>query len=222
MDLIRVINPNSNPEVTQGLVESLAGFANPGRLEIACETLEEGPFGIESQQDVEEVVLPLLARMRERPAAAFVIACYSDPGLAVCREQIASPVFGIQESGIAMALTRGDRFGVIAIARGSIRRHLRAIRQMGVAGRLAGERALGMSVAESGAHDSFERLLATGRMLRDDDGADVLILGCAGMARHRGKLEAALDVPVVDPTQAAVAMAVGTVTPSNSSSRRPR
>jgi allantoin racemase len=43
------------------------------------------------------------------------------------------------------------------------------------------------------------------------DGADVVIMGCAGMARHRRPLEDVLDVPVIDPTQAAVAMAIGTV-----------
>jgi len=36
-------------------------------------------------------------------------------------------------------------------------------------------------------------------------------MGCAGMARHRRPLEAALGVPVIDPTLAAVAMAIGTV-----------
>jgi Asp/Glu/hydantoin racemase len=45
--------------------------------------------------------------------------------------------------------------------------------------------------------------------LRDDDGADVLILGCAGLADHRLGLEAAVGLPVVEPTQAATALAVG-------------
>jgi hypothetical protein len=74
MALIRVINPNSNPEVTRGPAESLSGFAIPGGREVARETLEDGPFGIESQEDIEQVVLPLLARMRARPAAAHVRA----------------------------------------------------------------------------------------------------------------------------------------------------
>ena len=43
------------------------------------------------------------------------------------------------------------------------------------------------------------------------DGADVLVLGCAGMARYRAPLAAALGMPVVDPTQAAVTMAIGAV-----------
>ncbi len=47
--------------------------------------------------------------------------------------------------------------------------------------------------------------------LRDDLGAQVLVLGCAGMVRYRARLEAALEVPVIDPTQAAVAMAIAAV-----------
>ena len=36
-------------------------------------------------------------------------------------------------------------------------------------------------------------------------------MGCAGMARHRRPLEDALGIPVIDPTQAAVTMALGAV-----------
>ncbi len=209
MALIRIINPNSNPAVTAGLAEATAPFAVPGRIEIACETLEEGPFGIESQRDVETVVLPLIARMQAHPADAFVIACYSDPGLALARAEIAAPVFGIQESAMAIALTHGDRFGVIAIADASIPRHMRAIRTMGLETRLAAERALNLTVAQSATDGVFDRLAETGRLLIERDGADVLILGCAGMARHRARLEAELDCPVIDPAQAAVTLAVG-------------
>ena len=209
MALIRVINPNSNADVTAGLAEALAPFEIPDRIEIVCETLENGPFGIESQRDVESVTLPLVARMQERPADAFVIACYSDPGLALCRSEISAPVFGIQESAMTTALTRGDRFGVIAIANASIPRHLRAIRAAALDGRLAGERALNLTVAESATEGVFDRLQAVGEALINQDGADVLILGCAGMARHRRRLEQDLGRPVIEPTQAAVANAMG-------------
>ncbi len=50
-----------------------------------------------------------------------------------------------------------------------------------------------------------------GARLRDDLGAEILVLGCAGMARYRARLEAAIEVPVIDPTQAAVAMALAAV-----------
>ena len=110
------------------------------------------------------------------------------------------------------ALARGDRFGVLAIAQRSIRRHVRYLRQMGLTDRLAGERPLDMSVAETASGEgTFAKMTEVGKQLRDDDRADVIVMGCAGMARHRKPLEEALQIPVVDPTQAAVAMAIGAV-----------
>ncbi len=210
---ILVINPNSNPAVTAAMDTALAPLRFAGGPTVRCATLSEGPFGIESQKDVEQVVLPLRRTIEADNAAdAFVIACYSDPGLQVCREGTDRPVFGIAECAVATALTRGDRFGVIAIAARSVRRHMRYLRQMGVTERLAGERPLEMSVAETAAgENTLRRMIAVGRELVDEDGAEVVIMGCAGMARHRRPLEQALGVPVIDPTQAAVAMAIGTV-----------
>lgn len=211
MALIRVINPNSNQAVTDGLAEAVAPFAVPGAIEIVCETLEEGPFGIETDSHVAQVAQPLVTRMRTRPADAQVIACYSDPGLDLCRAQIAEPVFGIMESGLTLALTRGRRFGVIALSEGSIERHVRAIDRMGLTSRLAAERPLGVSVAESAGSEVFPALAAAGETLRDEDGAEVIVLGCAGMACHRGRLEDFVGLPVIDPTQAAVGVALVTL-----------
>lgn len=209
---ILVINPNSNEAVTDGLARALEPLAFTDGPEIVCRTLREGPFGIESQRDAESVTLPLARLVAEDPADAFIIACYSDPGLHVCREATARPVFGIAECGVLTALSRADRFGVIAIKAGSIRRHLRYLRQMGLMERLAGERPLEMSVAETASGEgTLARMITVGRELRDLDGAEALVMGCAGMARHRKALEDELGVPVIDPTQAAVTMAIGAV-----------
>nr|WP_187299662.1 aspartate/glutamate racemase family protein [Methylobacterium sp. B34] len=208
---IVVINPNANEAVTRGLERALAPLSALGGPRIVCRTLSEGPFGIESQADVESVTLPLRRLVEsDDEAAAFVIACYSDPGLHVCREATARPVFGIAEAGVLTALARADRFGVIAIRTRSIPRHMRYLRQMGLTDRLAGERALEMSVAETASGEgTLARMLAVGRALRDEDGAGAIVLGCAGMAVHRRPLEDELGIPVIDPTQAAVAMAYG-------------
>jgi Asp/Glu/hydantoin racemase len=209
---ILVINPNSNPAVTQGFDEELQAYRFADGPAIRCATLNEGPFGIETQRDVEQVVMPLRRLVeQDNEADAFVIACYSDPGLQACREGTRRPVFGIAECGVLTALARGDRFGVIAIAQKSIRRHLRYLRQMGLADRLAGERALDVSVAESASAETLGRMTEVGRALVHEDRADVVVMGCAGMSRHRSRLEQALGVPVIDPIQAAVAMAIGTV-----------
>jgi allantoin racemase len=211
MPTILVINPNSNPAVTQGFDEALEPLRRPGGPRILCETLLEGPFGVETQAHVESVALPLARMVTERPdAGAFVIACYSDPGLFVCREVTTKPVLGIAECGLLTAMARGQRLGVIAIARRSIPRHIRYMRQMGIMDRLAAERPLEMSVADIASGDAtLARMIAVGTQLRDLDSADVIVMGCAGMARHRKALEAALGIPVIDPVQAAVTMAVG-------------
>ena len=102
---IVVINPNSNQSVTDGLGECLARFNNNKSHPIECVTLKNGPFGIESQLDSDSVILPLANFVKSRPdAGAFVIACYSDPGIDTCRSVTSQPVFGIQESGVLTAL----------------------------------------------------------------------------------------------------------------------
>jgi allantoin racemase len=209
---IRVINPNSNDAVTRGLDAALAPLRLANGPEILCSTLVEGPFGIETQADVERVVMPL-RRMVETDNAsdAFVIACYSDPGLYACREGTTRPVFGIAECGVLTALARGGSFGVIAISQRSLARHMRYLRQMGLSDRFAGERPLEMTVAETASEKTLERMIEVGRQLKETDGAETVVMGCAGMARHRAPLEEALGIPVIDPTQAAVSIALGTV-----------
>jgi allantoin racemase len=210
---ILVINPNSNAAVTQGLAAALAPLQFASGPEFAFHTLAEGPIGIETQAHMESVTMPLSWLVAaDTTADAFIIACYSDPGLQVCREATSRPVFGIAEAGVLSALARGDRFGVIAIKQRSIPRHMRYLRQMGLMDRLAGERPLEMSVAETATGEkTFQRMLTIGRQLKDIDGANVVVMGCAGMARHRRPLEDALGIPVIDPTQAAAVMALGAI-----------
>ena len=209
---ILVINPNSTQAVTQAIDRTVAPLRLDGGPQIDCVTLTEGPPGVESQADVDGVVAPMAALAQREAAAAYVIACYSDPGLFTLRETLHRPVFGIAECSMLRALTLGERFGIVAILPASVVRQRRMVRQMGLSARYANSRALGIGVAEVEASpDAFERVVATGSELRDRDGADVLILGCAGMAAYRSRLEDRLSCPVVEPTQAATAMALGAV-----------
>jgi allantoin racemase len=210
---ILVINPNSNNAVTAAIDAAVDPFRFAEGPDISCITLEEGPFGVETQKDADSVTMPLRRAVEgAMDIDAFVIACYSDPGLHVCRDGTSKPVFGIGECAIATALTRGDRFGVLAIGSRSIARHMRYLRQMGTIGRLAGERPLDMSVAETASGErTLERMIEVGRTLTQQDGADVIVMGCAGMARHRRALQEALGVPVIDPIQATISMAIGAI-----------
>ncbi len=207
-----VINPNSSQMVTDAIdlaINPLRRFGTPVR----CLTLAEGPLGIESQKQADLTIAPMLALAKaQTDAAGYVIACFGDPGLYALRDQTPLPVVGIQQAAVMTALTLGQRFGVIAILPNSIPRHMRAFGAMGALGRLAGDRALGLTVADlADERVSLEAMIATGCKLRDGDGADVLIMGCAGMARYREALETATGLPVVEPCQAAVSMALGQI-----------
>jgi allantoin racemase len=83
---------------------------------------------------------------------------------------------------------------------------------MGVGSRLAGDLPIGLGVTELADERATQtRMIDVGHRLRDQHGADVLVMGCAGMARYRADLEEAVQIPVVEPTQAAVTMAIGRV-----------
>ncbi|MBV9373992.1 MAG: Asp/Glu racemase [Alphaproteobacteria bacterium] len=214
LDRVLVINPNSTDGVTQAIDDAMTPFRIPGGPRIDCMTLREGPPGVESQSDADAVIAPLCRAIRDAApeTAAFVIACFSDPGLFSAREATARPVLGIAECGILTALTLGHRFGVISILAGSVPRHLRYIAAMGVGQRLAGDLPIGLGVTELGdASSTLGRMIDVGCRLRDQHGAHVLVMGCAGMARYRAELEDAAQIPVVEPTQAAVAMAIGRI-----------
>src|SRR5215469_15643618 len=87
-DRILVINPNSTEAVTRSIDEAMGPLRMTGGPAIDCVTLGEGPPAIESQSDADSVILPLCRAIRgaEDDTAAFVIACFSDPGLHSARE----------------------------------------------------------------------------------------------------------------------------------------
>ena len=216
---IVVLNPNSTESVTEGIDAALDPLRLDGGPSIECATLAEGPPGIESDAHVQAVVAPIarFVASREAGAGAFIIACFSDPGLAEARDATRRPVLGMAACGVLTATALGSRFGVVSILEPAIPRHLRYYDALGLGSRLAGDRAVGIGVTGlSDESRTLDRMMATGRALRDEDGADVLVLGCAGMARYRERLEDALGIPVVDPVQAAVGMAISVLVPRGS------
>jgi allantoin racemase len=197
---IVVINPNSVRGVTRGVEDAIVE-ALPG-LSVECLTIAENPAEIITADDIAisgERVVALVDRRRD--AAAFVIACYAQPGLDAASARAWRPVIGIQDAGVRAAVAQGRRFGVIALSEGAIARHRVRIEELGAGSSLAAEVAL-----EKNGGDLLDRLSRAGAQLKAL-GAECVILGCAGFAPVRARLEARLDAPVIDPTLAAVAEA---------------
>lgn len=214
MPRVLVINPNSNPGVTKGIAQALESLRAESSAVIDVVGLSGTPYGIESQQDVDAVAGPIAACITADGSDhdAYVIACFSDPGLYGAREVTRKSVFGIASVGLLTALAIGNTVGIISILGTSIPRHWRMYRAMGIAERIAGDLPVGASVAELADVSSMGvRMRDVGQRLVEGEGADVLVLGCAGMAHFRGPLERELGVTVVDPTQAAVGMSIASI-----------
>jgi allantoin racemase len=208
---ILVINPNSSPAVTRSMAGCLDIVTSTTAHDVMCVELHKSPPGIETDAHVAEVIPNILKKIAETPADAYVLGCFSDPGIDAVRAATDKPVIGIAESAYLAALGLGRRFGIVSMGPSSIARHLRYLQALKLDGRLAGDRSIDMTIPQLMAGNVVDTVVNTGRRLRDDDGADVVILGCAGLGNYRAALESALGIPVVDPVQAGVALARTTV-----------
>lgn len=205
---IDVLNPNSSAQVTALMEEGLRPLSLWSRHDIRCTELAGAPIGIETDAHVAEVT-PMIAEFAmHSDADALVVACFSDPGVPESRAATDIPVVGIAEAAYLLALQLARRFGVVSLGPASIARHAAHVDRLGLTARLAGDRSVGMTVAEGHAPDALPRIERIARELIDSDGAGAIILGCAGMGAARSPLQQRLGVPVIDPVQAGVAAAV--------------
>jgi Asp/Glu/hydantoin racemase len=91
---ILVVNPNSSASCTAGIVEALAPFASPGLPRFEVVSLPEGPPAIVTWRDWHAVVEPLCRLVERELAAAYVVACVSDPRVDALRTVTRRPVIG--------------------------------------------------------------------------------------------------------------------------------
>ncbi len=209
MTRILVINPNCTTACSDGIDAAIAPFRFPGGPSIDVVTTADGPPAVYSWRDWHAAVEPVCRTIEAQAADVYVIACASDPGIEAARATTDKPVLGVFRSAVSTAIARAERFGVIAIVDASKGRHMTALRAMGVEDRLAAEVALNVSMETLLQPDAARaRLIEAGRALVDAGSATV-ILGCTGMAHHRAAIEAAIGVPVIEPCQAAAALAIG-------------
>lgn len=210
MKRILVINPNSSATVTTGMQSALSHYQG---VVFDCVDISQSPATIMTEEDVARAGIRVAELIdADTGADAYIIGCFSDPGIDMARTLTTKPVIGIQEAGILTALARADRFGIIALGPKSIARHMRKMRTMGVMGRLAGELDLGgVSAEDAGRSDQvYAHTVKVGEILRQM-GAGAIVPGCAGFAPRRAQLERDLGIVVIDPVQAAAAIAIGAV-----------
>ncbi|MEH3055448.1 MAG: aspartate/glutamate racemase family protein [Patulibacter minatonensis] len=211
--LIKVINANSTESMTVVIAESARAAAGPG---VAIEAVSgTGPASIESHYDDALSVPGVLAAIEAGEAAgvdAYVLACFSDPGLLAARELATGPVVGIAEAAMRTAAYLGRGFSVITTRSRSAPHTQELAERYGLGHHCRGVHATGIPVLELESDpQAYAKVLAQSEAALAGDRSDVIVLGCAGMADLCARLQDDLGVPVVDGVAAAVATARGLV-----------
>lgn len=204
---ILIINPNSDAEMTAAIQESAEAFAGDTFQVTAVSTPGAPPF-IESHASEIQCGPGMLNLMEEHEAAfdAFIVACHSDVNIEALREATRKPVVGIGEASMKLASFLGRTFSVVTTHRHSVPGKLEQIRKLHLQDQVASVRAPDLGGEGLGGVDLFLKLA---RRARDEDGAEVIVLGCAGLAGMDRTIREALDIPVLDGVVCALILAGG-------------
>ena len=227
--LYQFATAKQNSDLGQAEVERRKGLLNGWAdvdVEVDVATPGEGPVSIESDYHAALAVPPMLTSIKEAETKGFdaaIISCFSDPGLEPARELVRMPVLASGLCAMHTAALLGHRFSIISPRDGVGRPHEHA-RRFGMEGFFVSARGIGLSVMEL-ARDrpgAIERMAQAARLAVDEDGAEVLILGCMSMAFHNvaPDLQAKTGVPVINPAPASLAMATMLVRQGLSHSKR--
>lgn len=207
MRRILVINPNTNPAVTQR-VRAVAERHASAEVSFDVVNPSQGPFSIESQTDRQEAqghVLALIRDSGKTSYAACVMACFDDLALEEARALLGVPVIGTCEAGIEAARAVSRRFTIVTTVHSAIS-GIRTLMQKYDAGSQATVRAAGIGVAEAARAQGStqERLLQTVRDAIREDGAEAILLASGGLTGQALVIANAVGLPVIDGVEAAI------------------
>ena len=192
---IMIINPNSDSEMTDFIRNSAEEYAN-GEFDIVCKSTPGASSFIGSYEDIAQSIPGMikLVSENENEMDGFVIACGGDPNLDLIKEITKKPVVGMAESSMKIASMLGHRFAIIQASRKSVPYKETLIHKYDM------DKVGFAKVTEKGIshYRNEEEILYSAKCAIEEDGAEVIILSCAGMAGIDRILSKKLNVPVLD------------------------
>ena len=220
-----VVNPNTSFRMTERIGAAAREAAVNGTTEIVAVNPAHGPASIEGYFDEAFAVPGMLEEIvkGERAGAqAFVIACFDDTGLEAARCAASGPVIGIGEAAFHMASLIAHRFSVVTTLSRSIAPIEANLVNYGLDRRCARVRACEVAVLalEDPASGARAKLSAEIARAKAEEGAEAIVLGCAGMADLAASLAREHELPVIDGVAAAVKLAEALVGLGHATSKR--
>ncbi len=206
---ILVVNPNTTASMTAKIAVAARAVAQ-AETEIIATNSQVGPASIQGYLDVATCVPGLLEEVkRHTDVDAIVIACFDDTGLDAVRCLTSVPVVGIGEAAFHAASMIATNFSVVTTLSRSVPGLESNLLRYGLDRKCASVRASDIPVLklEEGDPETLNRIRAEIRAAIQDDHAEAIALGCAGMTDLMSALTAEFGLPVVDGVGAAVCMA---------------
>ena len=211
---ILIANVNTTEAMTDAIAEAARAVASPG-TEIIGLTPD---FGAESCEGNFESYLAAIAVMDkvvryEGEYDAVIQAGYGEHGREGLQELLTVPVVDITEAAASTAMFLGRSYSVVTTLDRTVPLIEDRLILGGLHDRCASVRSSGMSVLEleSDPERAVEAIAAEAQKAVEIDRAEVIVLGCGGMAELKDRVVELCGVPVVDGVQAAVAIAEGLV-----------
>lgn len=210
MTELLLINPNTTASITNLVLKTARDFAGKETV-LRAATGAFGPRYIASRAGYAiagHAALDALANDKGRKDAV-VLACFGDPGLAALKEVATVPVIGMAEASILQACALGRRFSIVTGGERWKPMLEEFVAAQGLSARLASVRTVAPTGADIARNPKAAMaVLAKGcRACVREDGAEVVILGGAGLAGLAARLGAAVDVPLLDGLACAISMA---------------
>jgi len=193
---ILIINPNSDPKMTEAIAKTAREFAQD-EYEVLCLPTPGAPEFIETYEDSSQSAPGMIRLLKENEKIydGFIVACHSDPNLDVMKEITVKPVVGIGEASMKIASMLGHKFSVISDTIHSIPNKEDLARKYHLDKVLASVRA----PLEKNEPDSEKTIYTeVARKAIEKDAAEVIVLGCAGLTGMDKPLQAAVGIPVLD------------------------
>jgi allantoin racemase len=209
-------NCNTTEAMTEDMAAAARTAATPG-TEITALTPAWGPESCEGWLDSFISAAAVLDALTTAPEAvgpfdAVVMSGFGEHGRQAARELLDVPVVDITEAAAHLALLIGERFAVVTSLSRTAPLIEESLRGSGLLERCHAIDAVDLPVLALDADpDRTAAAFAGPARAAVAAGADVIVLGCAGMAGLRERLEADCGVPVVDGVGAAVVLAEGLV-----------
>ena len=211
---ILVVNVNTTDSITQAIARQAQAVAAPGTEIIGLTPA----FGAESVEGNFESYLAAIAVMDcvmsyDRPFDAVIQAGYGEHGREGLQELLNVPVVDITDAAASTAMFLGRAYSVVTTLDRTVPLIEDRLKLSGLWDRCASVRASGMAVLEleSSPHKALEAIVRQAELAVREDKAEVICLGCGGMAGLDERIRQLTGVPVIDGVSAAVTIAESVV-----------